>query len=58
MILKIIGMPRIISYLVFVAMEVLLPNLQMEWQERIEKRSNLPLSYICCNKVVACNNMR
>jgi len=44
--------------LVFVAMEMLLPNLQMEWQDKIEERSNLPLSYICYNKAIPCKNTK
>lgn len=58
-ILNIIGMPRTINCLFFVAMEVLLPNWQMGWQERIEEgSSNLPQSYICCSKAVPCKNMK
>ncbi len=58
-ILKIAGMLRTISYLLLATMEMLLPNLQMEWQERIEERlSNLPLSFICYSKVVPCKNMK
>ncbi len=52
-------MLRTINCLFLVAMEVLLPNLQMGWQERIKERSsNLPQSYICCSKVVPCKNMK
>ncbi len=58
-ILNIVSMPRTINYLFIVAMEVLLGNLQMGWQEKTRKgSSNLPWSYICCNKVVPCKNMK
>ncbi len=53
--IRFVCMPSTKSFLLFMAMNLLLVKLHMVWLERIQKKwFNLLLCCICCNKDVLC----